>query len=1329
MRNLRNISHSIFHFPASDSESPLTATAWDGPSNLICAFGPTPTNPAITLKRYNKTQNTPSSDGALIASWDAPSPNPDLPYDKILNIHSHPDQGTISLILAGGDIIVVREDPQDGQDLIEIVGSVDVGISAAEWSPDEELLVIVTKAQTILFMNRDYESTTDGSAIELRPEDVLHSANLHVDVGWGKKETQFLGPGARAKGLKDPTVKDVVDRGVLSQYDDGESVGVSWRGDGEFVAVNSVVEVDGREDGEKLRRRLVRVYSREGVLDSASEPVDGLESAVAWKPSGQIIAGVQRRETEERIDVVFFERNGLRHGEFELRLSKDECDTFGQKIDLQWNSDSSVLAVSMKDRVQLWTMGNYHYYLKQDISITPSGDDKVKTNWHSEKPLQLASHTGQDLRWLNYSFEVSRGSVKPPFDYGVVAVIDGKRLKVTPLRTANVPPPMAFDEIDLPDNAIDVAVDPSGMRIGVLHSNKISVLNCNYSQKPARKAKILESLHLDLPPGTSGQQLCFDADDGIVVASSTPAEEGTRISTVSDFGTSDMRIETEVVSLFRPTNHDRILFEDSKGAVHDFQTKEIVGTLPNACPQVEVWHGDDGDILFGLTAGGLLHIQSDLQKLRITGCTSFAVTHTHLVYTTSNHLLKFVHLQNDSELEVPPDEPEKDERCRNIERGAKLVTVMPGAYSLVLQMPRGNLETIYPRALVLAGIRHEISKREYKKAFLICRTQRVDMNILHDYAPEQFMNDVELFIKQVKKVEYIDLFLSSLSEEDVSQTIYKETLKSQGSSSGMNGLTNGNITQSTGSTTSKVNKVCDAFLKALSNQEQTYLQSIITAHVCKDPPDLPAGLALVSTLRKEGRQDQLEQAVDHICFLADANRLYDTALGIYDLEVTLLVAQQSQKDPREYLPYLQSLKDMEPLRQRFAIDNDLKRHVKALGHLHALEAFDEVKAYAAKHELYSQAIELYRYDNARLTELTRIYADFLLSRNRYKEAGIAFEYIGNYSAAFEAYRSVGSLWRECLSCTADMPEEQVLAAARDLAEGCEESKDYTSAATIHLEYLNDLNEACRLLCKAYAFAEAIRLVTQRKQLDLLKSVIDPGLIETSATTTELLAEMKTQLQHQLPRLRDLRQKKQEDPMAFLDGSGAAANVDIPDDISLAPTDATTSAGTFMTRYTGNKSNLLGSVATDATRKTSKNRRKEERKRARGKKGTVYEEEYLVNSIERLIERLNETGSDVSRLVEGLMRRCMRERAVAVESAFADVEAACRSCLDEVFVVEDGAQQQAQPLQEQEQPGQSGLGPEMHRPWGGEGVLFEALTAKRKEKPVIKSFEKLGLLER
>jgi len=90
------------------------------------------------------------------------------------------------------------------------------------------------------------------------------------------------------------------------------------------------------------------------------------------------------------------------------------------------------------------------------------------------------------------------------------------------------------------------------------------------------------------------------------------------------------------------------------------------------------------------------------------------------------------------------------------------VTAILSTFALILQMPRGNLETIYPRALVLAGIRDSIKAKDYKTAFLACRNHRVDMNILYDYDPQQFISNVRSFVDQVKKVEHIDLFLSQL---------------------------------------------------------------------------------------------------------------------------------------------------------------------------------------------------------------------------------------------------------------------------------------------------------------------------------------------------------------------------------------------------------------------------------------------------------------------------------------------------------------------------------------------------------------------------------------
>ena len=168
------------------------------------------------------------------------------------------------------------------------------------------------------------------------------------------------------------------------------------------------------------------------------------------------------------------------------------------------------------------------------------------------------------------------------------------------------------------------------------------------------------------------------------------------------------------------------------------------------------------------------------KQLLAKNCTSFLLTAAHILFTTSQHLLKFVHLNSVDgrhnlrsmggssrlmlflEMEVPGDTPETDERCRNIERGGRLVTVTPTTFAVTLQMPRGNIETIYPRALVLSGIRTFIDRKDYRSAFLACRSQMVDMNILHDYAPEQFMENIQLFVDQLKKISFVDEFISRL---------------------------------------------------------------------------------------------------------------------------------------------------------------------------------------------------------------------------------------------------------------------------------------------------------------------------------------------------------------------------------------------------------------------------------------------------------------------------------------------------------------------------------------------------------------------------------------
>ena len=384
MRNLKSIHRSLLTSPPGLK---ITASAWDVASDsVICVFGPTKTNVLLELKRWKKYENVFKP----IAAWDAQCPLPNLECDEILDLHYFSDSFTICLVLAGGDLVVVREEPQPGEEKIEIVGSVDAGISAAAWSPDEELLVITTRASTLLYMTRDFENVID---ISLTSEDL--KASNHVSVGWGKKETQFRGKKARV--LRDPTVPETIDEGVLDA-DDVKETTISWRGDGAYVAINSI-ELDSR--------RVIRVFSREGVLDSVSEPVDGLLGALSWRPVGNLLAGVQR--LNDSVRVIFFERNGLRHGQFDLRLDRGDVSTWASRVSLGWNVDSSVLAVLYSDRAQLWTMGNYHYYLKQEIFLCPKEicTERICLKWHPEKALHFTLHgQGEHLILTDSSFEI-----------------------------------------------------------------------------------------------------------------------------------------------------------------------------------------------------------------------------------------------------------------------------------------------------------------------------------------------------------------------------------------------------------------------------------------------------------------------------------------------------------------------------------------------------------------------------------------------------------------------------------------------------------------------------------------------------------------------------------------------------------------------------------------------------------------------------------------------------------------------------------------------------------------------------------------------------------
>jgi elongator complex protein 1 len=118
------------------------------------------------------------------------------------------------------------------------------------------------------------------------------------------------------------------------------------------------------------------------------------------------------------------------------------------------------------------------------------------------------------------------------------------------------------------------------------------------------------------------------------------------------------------------------------------------------------------------------------------------------------------------------------------------------------------------------------------------------------------------------------------------------------------------------------------------NSFSTYIQVILVTFIKKEPPELEQVLLWLNRLKNDQNIDLLEEALNYTIFLVDVDKLYEVALGMYDLDLAWMIIQKSQKDPKEYLIFISELRELSnPYYQRFRIDDFLRRYSKALKNL------------------------------------------------------------------------------------------------------------------------------------------------------------------------------------------------------------------------------------------------------------------------------------------------------------------------------------------------------------------------------------------------------------
>ncbi|XP_074136167.1 elongator complex protein 1 isoform X1 [Sminthopsis crassicaudata] len=1213
-----------------------------------------------------------------------------LPEDGsgcIVGVQDLLDQESVCVATAAGDVLLCNLSTSQ----LECVGNVASGLSVMSWSPDQELVLLVTGQQTLILMTKDFEPIMEK---QIHQDDFGESK--FITVGWGKKETQFHG----SEGKQAAYLKQMNEQPALP-WDDHRPQ-VTWRGDGQFFAVSAVCPETGA--------RKIRVWNRELVLQSTSEPVAGLGRALAWKPSGSLIASTQNKPNQH--DVVFFEKNGLLHGDFILPFQKGQVKV----NELLWNSDSTVLALWLEDLncekktestsyVQLWTVGNYHWYLKQNLHFNNCKKSKIATlTWDPVTPYRLhILCQGWHYLCYDWHWNIDRSSGENACDLANVAVIDGNKVLVTAFQHSVVPPPLCTYELHLqhPVNQVVFCAHPKkSNNLAVLDaSNHISIYKYGGTTNSDPTVKIgavggngfnvsfttpyLEKIYKIQFENREDQEinplnLCLLTwiQKGIFLAVShcqtgpssvvhhltvAPSETENKSGCLNI--SSSVTVDGVVISLcYNPKTKSvalqladgqilKYLWEAPTPAVETWKDHSgFAVQFPYPCTQTTLAVIGGEECILGLTDRCRFFI-NDIEVA--SNIMSFAIYDEFLLLTTHSHTCQCLYLRDTSfkafQAGLTNSTASNEETLRKVERGSRIVTVVPQDTKLVLQMPRGNLEVVYHRALVLAQIRKWLDRLMFKEAFECMRKLRINLNLIHDHNPQAFLENVETFVKQIDSVNHINLFFTELKEEDITKTMYPPPVAKS-------------IQMTRGPDGKKVDLICDAMRVAMQNiNPHKYCLCILTSHIKKTRPELEIVLQKVHELQGNTPSSpdavSAEEALKYLLLLVDVNELYDHSLGTYDFDLVLMVAQKSQKDPKEYLPFLNTLKKMETNYQRYTIDKHLKRYEKAIGHLSKCgpEYFPECLNLIKDKNLYNEALKLYPSGSQQYKDISSVYGEHLKQKNLFEQAGLVFARSGAYEKALDVFVTSGS-WQQafCMAAQLNYTSDQLASLGRTLSGKLAEQRKLNDAAQVLEQYAQDYEEAILLLLEGAAWEEALRLVHKYNRLDIIETNIKPSILEAQKNYMVLMDSQTAIFTRHRKRFLVVRELKEQAQQGNLDDdmpNGQESDL-------FSETSSIMSGSDMSGRYSHSNSRISA--------RSSKNRRKAERKKHSLKEGSPLEDLALLEALSEVVNSIEKLKDDIYQLLKVLFLFEYDEQARELQKMFEDTLHLMESSIPEIW---------------------------------------------------------------
>lgn len=481
----------------------------------------------------------------------------------------------------------------------------------------------------------------------------------------------------------------------------------------------------------------------------------------------------------------------------------------------------------------------------------------------------------------------------------------------------------------------------------------------------------------------------------------------------------------------------------------------------------------------------------------------------------------------------------RDVGVRMVEQGSRLVAVPENDIRVVLQLPRGNLEVVCPRMLVLCDIVLALKELRFRHAWEVATRNRVDLNLLVDYRWPHFVDNVEEFVQQIADPDDLTELLFSLKSDSVmAEGALYSTLPGEAAQS------------TTGIGDGKIAAVCGAIRATVEKLDALqYLNVHVASYARLVPPDLPSALGCIRDAKEaciqqstangslnggmpkasSSSRDVADAALQRLLLHVDVDELYRVALSMYDLALAYMVVVNAQKDPAEYLVELQRYATIsnEHMRQ-YELDMVLGRYNRALKNLVAAskDNFDRALVLARKHGLMRDLLDLYEGDGGRRAQVLEVYGEVLEEQQKLEDAAVAFVSAGKYDRALQAYRGAHQ-WRMVFVMAArmGMSQDQISQLAVAVVDDLQSVGQLGPAAEVTLSYLQDVDQAVLLFCEGKQWREAMRVAHQHGRQDLVDTIVAPSGAAAAYSLVQEAQENQSRLEKYLQRWREVRRKR------------------------------------------------------------------------------------------------------------------------------------------------------------------------------------------------------------